>query len=130
MQTINNIFNNQIGRTLTKPFNFLISSGVNPYIIFILLVIIVFLLYFLIFYGGNLKLFKKSFNKMTPAKRRVWFIFLFCGIFIALVFFYESLDLFYGQNGVEKYHSSFIDNNLSNFVSMITSFLERAGIIK
>jgi len=130
MQTINNIYNRQIGDILTKPFDFLVSSGLNPYIIFVFLVIIVFLLYFIILYGGNLKLFIEHFNKMAPVKKRVWLTFLFGGIFIALILFYESLYLFYGQNDVKKYHLTFIDNNLSNFVSMITLFLERIGIIR
>ena len=130
MQTINNIYNRQIDGILTNPFGSLLSGGLNPYIIFIFLVIIVFLICFIVLYQGSLKLLIENFKEMTPAKKRTWFIFLFGGIFVALMLFYESLDIFYGQNDVGKYHLAFIDNNLSNMVAGITSFLEKIGIIK
>lgn len=130
MQTLFNIINVGIAGFLMKPFLYLIKTGLNPYIIFILLIIVLFLSYFLVFYRGNVSILREGFKKMPLKKKRVWFIFLFGGIFVALVLFYESLYLFYDSSDLIKYHSSFVDNVLSNVVGGIISFFEKIGIIK
>ena len=130
MQTILNIINRGIAKLLTGPFLYLVEKGVNPYIIFILFIIIIFVLYFALLYKGNFGLFRKSFRKM-PLKNKInWFIFLFGGILIAFILFYQMLDLFYSSTDVNRYHSSFIDTASASFGEKMMVFLEKTGIAK
>ncbi len=134
MQTLLNIFHRVIAEFLEPSFSYLIKSGLNPYFIFLLLVIFIFGLYFLyfgiFFCRGNFSLVLKAFKKMPRKNKRNWFIFLFGGILIAFILFYQMLDLFYKSEDVVKYHSSIVDNSLISFGDKMVLFLEKIGIVK
>jgi len=130
MQTIIRTVLAGLAILIIQPFLFLIKAGFNPYVIFTLLLIFLFLLYFLFFYKGNLKLLQKDFEKLPPKNKREVVIFIFGGIFIALILFYESLGIFYGLEDLNKYHSLFIDNLSTNIVNYLIMLLSNVGIVK
>lgn len=131
---MNTIVHNHLVKGLAwlieKPFKYFISININPYIIFAFFVLFIFLFYFIIFYQGQISKFIYNFKNMTIRQRRNWFIFLFGGILIAFILFYNSLNLFYDSSTVGKYRSHFIDNLEFSLGGSMTSFLEKVNILK
>lgn len=57
-------------------------------------------------------------------------IFIFGGILVALILFYESLNLFYDSENLSKYRSLFIDNISKNIVDYLIMLLNNAGVVR
>jgi hypothetical protein len=134
MQTLLNIIHNIIGESIEPAFLYLVRSGINPYFIFILFVIFILALYYLwvslLVYRGDFTLIVKGMKRMSKKNKRNWFIFLFGGVIIAFIMFYQMIGLFYEPAEAARYHFAFIDNATASFGYKMVSFLEKIGIIK
>lgn len=129
-----NIIYNNIPDFIEPIFLHSIKIGVNPYIVFILLVLVIFLLNFLFFgflgYRGNFRLLQKDFKNMPIKNKRNWFIFLFVGIFMAFIMFYQILELLYSPADIVSYRVPSIDKAVASFGDKMVLFLEKIGILR
>ncbi|MDD2681071.1 MAG: hypothetical protein PHE20_03160 [Patescibacteria group bacterium] len=129
-----NIISDNTPDLISPIFSHIIEIGVNPYIVFVLLVLVIFSLYFLLFsllaYRGNFNLLKKDFKKMPLKNKRDWFIFLFVGVLMAFIMFYQMLDSFYSPADIVRYRVSSIDKAVASFGDKMVLFLEKIGILR